>query len=206
MITKGKVYIIKCILPDINIVYVGSTFDTLPRRMYKHKDHYNNWLEDKKTKCSIYPYFKKYGIENFKIYLYKEYNVYREHSKDNQHLKVYEQLLISKTKNCVNEQNCFYIKSLTRKDYYIKKKQYYQDCNKSYYQKNKKDIKYRVKQNTLKNRQKKLQYLKEYRNKNKNIIKEKRKEKIICICGSEIKKVNISIHNKSKKHIQFITS
>ena len=45
---------------------------------------------------------------------------------------------------------------------------------------------------------------KEYYNKNKEIINEKRKEKIICKCGCEISKRNLSKHFKSKLHQEYL--
>ena len=43
-----------------------------------------------------------------------------------------------------------------------------------------------------------------YRAKNKEKISEKRKEKVDCICGSNVKKSNIRKHEKTKKHIAYI--
>ena len=105
-ISTGMIYRIIC-LPEPSIQYIGSTFNQLKQRWSKHKQHYNEWKKKKrKSKLSIYPYFIKYGIENFKLVKIKEYRVYREHLKDNKHLHVYEQLWISKTKN-VNLINTF---------------------------------------------------------------------------------------------------
>lgn len=106
----GKVY--KIIHNQSNLVYVGSTFHKrLNDRMRHHKDSYNRWIEGKARKCSIYTYFKEYGLENFKMILIKEYNVC-----DKKHLRVYEQLWISKLKSC-NKNSSFYIKKLSDKHY-----------------------------------------------------------------------------------------
>jgi hypothetical protein len=99
MISTGKIY--KIINRFDNDVYIGSTFNTIKHRFYKHKEHYNDWLNGSNKKCSIYEKFKLYGIENFKIMLIKEYQVYRENKKDRKHLLVYEQLWINKVK-CIN--------------------------------------------------------------------------------------------------------
>ena len=109
----GRVYRIICKI-DPTIQYIGSTFNELRHRWQHHKRGYVEWLRTKHNQISIYPYFKKYGIENFKIILIKEYNVYASNDKDHKHLMVYEQLWISKTK-CVNERRSFRIKYLTRK-------------------------------------------------------------------------------------------
>ena len=48
------------------------------------------------------------------------------------------------------------------------------------------------------------QKYKVYEEKNKDKIRQRKSEKITCDCGSIIRKGEISRHNKSKKHIQFI--
>jgi len=45
---------------------------------------------------------------------------------------------------------------------------------------------------------------KDYRENHREIIKEKLKEKIICECGCDIVKRNLSRHLKTKKHIKFL--
>ena len=84
----GKIY--KIIHSQSNICYVGSTFNSLKGRFAQHKVDY----KCKKNKFSIHPYFKQFGIDNFKIILIKEYEVV-----DRRHLEVYEQLWINKLKS-----------------------------------------------------------------------------------------------------------
>ena len=47
---------------------------------------------------------------------------------------------------------------------------------------------------------------KEYYLNNKNEINEKKKEKIICECGSEIRKSDLKRHQQSAKHINLMTN
>ena len=105
--------IYKIIHLDSSICYIGSTFLTLEERFKEHKYSY---LNEKKSSISIYPYFKKYGVDRFKIILIKEYQII-----DRRHLTVYEQLHINKLKSvCVNKANpCSFSKTL--KKYYDKK-------------------------------------------------------------------------------------
>jgi len=118
----GKVYRIIC-LPEPDIQYIGSTFNTLRHRFTTHKSVYKRWLNGIIKKCvSIFPYFKKYGVKNFKIVLIKEYLVCAKNNKDHKHLSVYEQLWINKTTN-VNKKSCFSIKWLQK----LKKKKYYEE-------------------------------------------------------------------------------
>lgn len=46
----------------------------------------------------------------------------------------------------------------------------------------------------------------EYREQNREIINNKKKEKITCECGSSVSKTNLATHHKSKKHQDFINS
>jgi hypothetical protein len=99
----GKIYKIYYI-KDPTIYYIGSTFKKIENRYKNHKESYNEWINKKtKFKCSIYPYFKKYNIENFKIELLKEYKVL-----DKKQLLVYETLWINKL-NPVNIKQPFAI-------------------------------------------------------------------------------------------------
>ena len=55
---------------------------------------------------------------------------------------------------------------------------------------------------TEEQKQRKKEYMKEYREKNKETINKKKLEKLICECGATITRSNISTHKKSKKHIR----
>ena len=96
MTKLGKIY--KIVHKQLDICYVGSTFEkTLERRWKNHNSYYNKWKVNHNNKrIAIYPYFYKYEIENFSILLIKEYKVV-----DRRHLSVYENLWIKKLR-CVN--------------------------------------------------------------------------------------------------------
>jgi ribosomal protein S27AE len=218
MYRTGRVYRIVCLCePDIQ--YVGSTFNELKQRWQSHKKKYNHWLKTPNMKgvCSIYHYFKKYGIENFKILLIKEYQVFSETKKDRKCLNVYETLWINKLK-CVNIYSPFSIKhinKLIRRDYhkrnYQENKEKKKEKSRQYYQENKEkivDVKRQYRQNNKdKIRDKKRDYyeknkdnFREYYEKNKEKINEKRREKTTCPrCSSVIAKHSLSKHQKSKK-------
>ncbi len=55
-----------------------------------------------------------------------------------------------------------------------------------------------------KNKDKVRDYQKNYLEQNKSEIYEKRKQIVFCECGSKSTKHNLSQHQKSKKHINFI--
>jgi hypothetical protein len=175
----GNIYKIICTI-DSNFCYIGATFNQLRHRFQGHKYKFKKWLKDKNKnyKCSIYAYFEKYGIENFKIILIKSYNVVRTNQRDNKHLHAYELLWINKTKNCVNEALPFNpLYKLDRKE-----------SKKEYNENNKEKIK---------------QQTKEKYQENKESISAKNKKKFICACGSTIRITHKARHEKTKKHIQF---
>ena len=204
----GHIYKIICSL-DNNFCYIGSTFNELRHRFQGHKTKFNSWLKDKKIKkCSIFPYFEKYGIENFKIILIKSYNVVRTHQRDNKHLSAFETLWINKTKNCVNE--CLPFNPLLKFKCLQQRKQYYQEnkveileCRKKYKEENPDKIKERSKNYYKKNKEKLNQKSREYQEKNKELISVKTDKKYSCLCGSVIRTGEKARHFKSKKHIAY---
>ena len=86
----GIIYFIICIL-NPSIIYIGSTLNTIDKRMTKHSQQYKYFTEGKYHNYSIYEYFTKYNIENFKIIPIKTYQVV-----DENHIHAYEQLWINK--------------------------------------------------------------------------------------------------------------
>ena len=138
-------------------MYIGSTFNELKYRWKGHKANYKN----KTLNYSIYAYFDKYGIDNFTMKLLRSYNVYREHNKDNKHLRAYEQLWINKLK-CVNKYCAFQPLKKERK----------KESSNIWENKNKEKKKEYIKGYYEKNKEKKKEYLKGYYENNK----EKKKE------------------------------
>ena len=112
----GKIY--KIIHSQSDIVYIGSTFNTLRNRWTKHKIQ---------STTSISKYIQEFGSDQFKIILIKEYEVI-----DRIHLQMYEQLWINKTK-CINIQPSFKIPILKKEKRYSYMKDYrieYREKNK----------------------------------------------------------------------------
>src|SRR5271166_4040637 len=92
--TIGRIYCIEYI-ENPNVRYVGSTFQSLDKRYARHRTMYNQWCADETKKCiSCFPYFREYGIDNFRIVLIKEYDVI-----DRKHLVSKEQLWMNKLRN-----------------------------------------------------------------------------------------------------------
>jgi len=177
---------------DENIIYIGSTFNQLRHRWQQHKKGYTKYLNEKNSCVSIYPYFEKFGIENFKIMKIKQYKCYREHNKDSRHLHAYEQLWINKTR-CVNKISAFSIP--------IVAKEYKKGYRKKYQEENKEKILEQNKEYRKANKEKILEQNKEYRKANKEKInkynKEKKKERVKCdICDKDLTRGSLTRHKK----------
>jgi len=183
--STGTVYKIVCSL-DENIIYIGSTFNQLRHRWQTHKTNYKSYLEgDKRVSVSIFQYFEKIGIENFKIMKIKEYECYRGNKADSKHLHAYEQLWINKTKNCVNKISTFSIPIVAK------------ERSKKYYQANQEKILEKRKEYREANKEKILEKKKEYYQTKREKISEKGKERVNCtICDKEFARASLTRHKK----------
>lgn len=84
-----------------NICYIGATTNDLCIRWFHHKELYQSWCYGYSNPISIFPYFKQYGIDSFKITLLKEYAI-----TDIKHLHAYEQLWFNRfQRTAVNKIN-----------------------------------------------------------------------------------------------------
>jgi len=187
----GRVY--KIIHNQSDITYVGSTRNILKQRWQQHKASYERWLKSGKTELSIYPYFEKYGIENFKLVLIKEYEII-----DQIHLEAYEQLWINKLK-CCNKCCPFQIYRLYQKQWRKQNKNKLAEYHRKYNEDNKEQLsdykkKWYEENKDEHSKKRKLQY-----EKNKKVLQ----EKIICDCGNEVSKGWLTQHKKTKKHLNY---
>jgi hypothetical protein len=191
---------------DPTIHYIGSSMNNeIKYRWRDHKADYHKYLQNPNNKrAEIYKYFKEFGIENFTIKKLKDINVI-----DRDHLKVYEQLKINKTKP-VNKVNPFNILSKEDKKNYYKKynfehreqrneyaRQRYQN-NKEYFDNYANDNKEKIAE------YKHEYYLKQKENNTEQYQKlEERANKIIkCdICNIETKQKHMKKHLETKKHL-----
>ena len=208
MTSIGHIYKIICIT-EPTFCYIGSTFNRLSKRFERHRLSYTGWLKDKnRKKCSCYPYYKKYGIENFKIVLIKSYEVCREHVKDRRHLEAYETLWINRHRGkCCNKNSPVeYLKKEKDSEYYYNNKEQKCKYQKEYAEKNKKHIDEYQKEYRKENRSRLNRQRKEYVEKNKVQITAKNVEKVQCECGCVVQRGSLTNHRKSKKHIQLMAS
>lgn len=121
---QSKIY--KLWSPSKNLVYYGSTVQTLAQRLTKHKNHYKTY---EKTN-HYYSSFIILECEDYKIELIEEYpcnNKEQLLKKEGEYIR---------TNECVN----FEIAGRTNKEYYKDNKEKYIERSKKYYNDNKKQI------------------------------------------------------------------
>ena len=115
---KGKIY--KLWSPSKNLVYYGSTIETLAQRLAKHKSSHKNNLRC----CSSILILE---CEDYKMELVEEYpcnNKQQLEKKEGEYIK---------NNYCVNKN----VVGRTPQEYYEANKEYYQEKSKNYYQENK---------------------------------------------------------------------
>ena len=219
MTSLGHIYKIICIT-EPTFCYIGSTFNDLHKRMDKHRGHYREWLNGhKECKLSCFPYFEKYGIDNFKIIKIKSYEVCRTHNKDRRHLEAYETLWLSKHRGkCCNINiPILYLIKEKAKQYREDNREVLKIRNKEMYKEDKNKILERQKKYYEKNKEFRKVYSKGYYENNTEVIliknkayrektKEYWKEKITCECGSVCCRRGLTRHKKSKKHQDWVSS
>ena len=183
----GRVY--KVIHCHTNIVYVGSTLDTLKNRWQNHKG-----CVKAKRDCelSIVPYYRLHGIENFKMILIKEYKLCGDDLKEIKiQLRAWEQLWINKCRfnngiNCVNKKNTIQFEKLNHKKYREKHREEIAEYQKKYHEEHKEEIAEQQKKYREEHKEERAQCHKKYREEHKEELleynkkyREENKEKVL---------------------------
>jgi len=185
---NGKIYTIRC-RTDENLIYVGSTVESLSQRLAKHratskfKQHFvlyekvnndwDNWFIELYGNCAcntVEQLLKREGEviraistlnKNIAGRTHKEY--YQDnYEKINKYIKDYR----IDNDEIIKEKN---------KDYYVENVEKIKDYQKEYYIENADKIKLRVKEYTINNTDKIKLYAKEYRQANKEKLNEKKR-------------------------------
>ena len=215
---NSKIY--KIVSTSSDKIYIGSTCNTLPKRLYDHIKHYKHYTIDK-TK----PYTTSYEIiklGDYSIKLIEQCNYSNKqqlHEREGHYIKLNGDI-------CVNNR----MAGRTTTEYYTDNKQVLSEKQKQHYTDNKQIIlektkqyrnankqvlaekhkQYRVnnkqvlaekhKQYRVNNKDTLAEQQKQYRNDNKEIIAEKAKQTIQCECGLILTKYHLSRHQQSKLH------
>ena len=204
---NGKIY---KITNDYNDdVYIGSTCDRLVKRFATHKAAAK---QEKNKNIPLYKLINGVGFQRFRIQLIEEFpcnDKYELRQKEGYYIRELSKNLnkniAGRTLKEYYDNNKEKIKE-TGKEYRDKNKEQIKESKKEYRDNNKEKIKDEQKQYYEKNKEKILEKDKQYYDKNKKKILENQKEKINCVCGSCFRKGNLSRHEKTKKHIEFINN
>ena len=70
---KGKIY--KVVDIGYNKMYIGSTTESLSKRMERHRDKYKDYLKGKTDNTRVYWLFDEFGVQNCKIELIENYSL-----------------------------------------------------------------------------------------------------------------------------------
>jgi|LakMenE18May11ns_1017448.scaffolds.fasta_scaffold9957462_11 hypothetical protein len=221
---NGKIYTIKCKTDD-NLVYVGSTIQSLEKRWFKHK--YCCFNENRhEYNYIIYNTIRQNGgVENWNIELYENYPCNSKRELEKREGEIIRQF------GTLNKR----IEGRTHHQYITDNKEKKRENDRKYQQANKEEIKQKKQEyyeaNKEELRQKNLEYCeankeeikkykKEYREANKEEIKQKNKEyyeinkvkrkeynkkQFTCECGSTITFNSKLRHFLTKKHQDYIT-
>jgi hypothetical protein len=164
----SKIY--KLWSPSTNLIYIGSTTQTIAQRLAEHIKTYRRFKNGKGNNITSY---KILECEDYKIELIENYpcnNREQLFKKEGEHIK---------NINCVNK--C--IMGKTQEEYKEERKENYENNKeivlqtmKNYYENNKEIIKQKTRQYTIANNEKLKEYRKAYREKNKEKIKKEKKE------------------------------
>ena len=176
---NGKVYVIRNSVNDL--VYVGSTCQSLSQRMAQHRRDCNNKRHDA---MKLYVLMKELGVDKFYIELLEYYpcNTREElYKREGECMRNQEPELNSKIQGRTNEE---YRKEerekvLTgKKEHYNKYKEHYKQQAIEYGKSNKEHVKIKKKEHYEKNRDKILEREKEKYNQNKDEINQRRRAKM----------------------------
>jgi hypothetical protein len=177
--SKGKIY--KITSSQTESVYIGSTCNSLERRLWSHKKNYDLWKNEKYGYCSSFEIVK---FDDSIITVVEEFP-----STTKLELHTREGEIIRNTENCIN----YRIAGRTRDKYRVE---------------NKELISKKYKEYRMKNIEERLKKEKEagnrYREKNKDKINAKKRTKFDCECGGIFTYAGKSCHVKTKKHLHYL--
>ena len=188
---RSKIYSIRSHQTDL--VYIGSTIQPLHKRLYEHRKHYKRWLNDE------YNYTTSYEVIQYDDHYIELVEEYPCNSK--LELLRREGQVIRETENC-----CKIIPSRTKTEWYQDNRDKILEQMAKYYQDNK-DKLVEIHANYYQNnREKILEQIANYYQENRDKISKKGKVKVVCECGSEIRKSDLPRHKRTKKHQSYLES
>jgi len=188
--SKGKVYKIVVDTEEEYKPYVGSTIEKLSRRMAGHRSKYKSWKKGKGEHVKSYDLFDKFGVDKCKIILVEECSC-----------ENLSQLLMKEREWFDKMECCNMKRPLRTKEEKEEVLIYY----KIYYDSNKEEILEKQKIYQQEHKEQIAEYNKKWRDEHKEELIEKAKQKFECVCGAIICKQHKLRHERSQKHISFIS-
>ena len=181
---KGKIYTLRSNATDK--YYVGSTCLPLSKRLYKHKTYYKDFQNGKGNYISSFDILEH---DDCYIELLEEYPC----SSKDELLKREGELQRQFIEETVNRYIAGNAKNRKERD-------------DRYYQNNKEKCAERTKKYREENSEKVKKARKEYYEKNKDKKKAWTNERVLCECGSDVRRGTIARHKRSQKHIKYLES
>ena len=178
--TNGRIY--KILNYIDNEVYVGSTCQSLSKRMAYHRNDANKPMKQHRL---LYTKLMDYGIENFYIELIETYPC--ENMEE------------------LRKREGHYIREVGSLNKRIEGRTH-QEYGREYRRDNHEQIRARVQEYREANRELIYAQQKEYREVNRDTISKRRTAKYSCVCGSTCRFSSKAEHLRTKKHQDFITN
>ncbi len=184
--SQGKVYAIRS--HKNNLVYIGSTIQSLPKRMYEHRNRFNRWKAGKRHYTSSFDLLEHGDAY---IELIEHYPC-----ADRSELRRRHGEIVRGTPHCVNKR----IPGRTHAEY----NRDHVEERKAYNRANAEKINERSKAYYRANVESKKIYNREYRLKNRDKIRARRGQQFACECGGKYTLKHKSGHEKTKRHQRFL--
>ena len=198
--TNGKIYSLRS--PNLEKYYIGSTTQPLHKRFHEHKKHYDSFCEERRNGISSFEVIKagdcyielieEFPCKNRMELRKREGEIQRQHKDE-----IVNKREEGRTKKQWAKDNQKHVKDKRKQDYWKNQKENIAKSRKwvtdnqervkanqeSWYQSNKAKIKFLLKKNFL----------------------SKMKQKVKCICGSQVSISNHRRHKSSRNHLEFIS-
>ena len=181
----GRIYRLVC--DATGKQYIGSTIQSLHKRVWAHRGSYNKWKTTGKDYCTAYELFESGEVE---IFLVEDYPCERK-----EQLQARERYWIE-TLECVNK----VIPTRTRQEYLEVHKQEIKDWTTAYYHEHRGEILQRARDYGQTNKEHISQRMKSYYQSKREEILEQKKVRVECECGATSTKNMLVRHKRSQAH------
>jgi group I intron endonuclease len=216
---KGKIYKILNTLDDD--CYVGSTTQTLSKRMTNHR---KDMLSEVKKDRLLYTKMRIHGADNFYIELIEDYpceNIEQLRQREGYYIRELGTLnrnVAGRTKQEWTTEHIDHKKELDkkrymdnheselayRKEYRENNKEKLRELKKKHYEENKEEILQKQKDRYNEHRERIREQHHRYREQNIEKIRQWESTKILCSCGIEYTQANRLRHCRSQRHKQLL--